>query len=165
MRDINDVLQNALINAVTIFLGLGVGSKLAADKFLVPETLGIMAIGLAAFAAGTAAGVLMAKIMNKFSKVPINPLIGSAGVSAVPMAARVSNKVAMDEDRRHIILNACQWGPKRWLGVIGVLQLQLVYLIFQSLSVNFLSAPFWGKYGQGILATFFTFYTLKTIHV
>jgi len=114
---INDVLQNALINAVTIFLGLGVGSKLAADKFLVPETLGIMAIGLAAFSVGTAAGVLMAKVMNKFSKVPINPLIGSAGVSAVPMAARVSNKVAMDEDRSNIILMHAM-GPNV-AGVIG----------------------------------------------
>ncbi len=114
---INDVLQNALINAVTIFLGLGVGSKLAADKFLVPETLGIMAIGLAAFAVGTAAGVIMAKIMNKFSKVKINPLIGSAGVSAVPMAARVSNKVAMEEDRSNIILMHAM-GPNV-AGVIG----------------------------------------------
>jgi oxaloacetate decarboxylase beta subunit len=76
-----------------------------------------MAIGLAAFAAGTAAGVLMAKIMNKFSKVPINPLIGSAGVSAVPMAARVSNKVAMDEDRTNIILMHAM-GPNV-AGVIG----------------------------------------------
>ncbi|HEO98050.1 MAG TPA: sodium ion-translocating decarboxylase subunit beta, partial [Epsilonproteobacteria bacterium] len=81
---LSDTMQNALINVVTIFLGLGVGSKLAADKFLVLETLGIMIIGLLAFSAGTAAGVIMAKIMNKFSKEPINPLIGAAGVSAVP---------------------------------------------------------------------------------
>ncbi|MDR2152546.1 MAG: sodium ion-translocating decarboxylase subunit beta, partial [Helicobacteraceae bacterium] len=89
---INDTLQNSLINIVTIFLGLSVGSKLAADKFLIPETLAIVILGLLAFSFGTAAGVVMAKIMNKLSKDPINPLIGSAGVSAVPMAARVSQK-------------------------------------------------------------------------
>ena len=90
---LSDTMQNALINVITIFLGLAVGSKLAADKFLVAETMGIMIIGLLAFSAGTAAGVIMAKIMNKFSKEPINPLIGAAGVSAVPMAARRNNFV------------------------------------------------------------------------
>ena len=87
---------NELINIVTILLGLGVGSKLAAEKFLQPETLGIIALGLVAFAIGTASGLILARIMNVFSKEKINPLIGSAGVSAVPMAARVSNKVGMD---------------------------------------------------------------------
>jgi oxaloacetate decarboxylase beta subunit len=82
--------QNEFINIVTILLGLTVGSKLSADKFLTVETLGILALGLAAFCVGTAAGVIFAKIMNLFSKDKINPLIGSAGVSAVPMAARVS---------------------------------------------------------------------------
>ncbi|OIT25161.1 sodium ion-translocating decarboxylase subunit beta, partial [Glaesserella parasuis] len=92
---LSDVAQNALINTVTIFLGLSVGSKLIADKFLQPQTLGILALGIIAFGIGTASGVIMAKIMNRFSKNPINPLIGSAGVSAVPMAARVSNKLGL----------------------------------------------------------------------
>jgi sodium ion-translocating decarboxylase beta subunit len=114
---LSDTMQNALINIVTIFLGLGVGSKLAADKFLVLETLGIMLIGLLAFAAGTAAGVIMAKIMNKLSKEPINPLIGAAGVSAVPMAARVVNKVGMDEKPGNVLLMHAM-GPNV-AGVIG----------------------------------------------
>jgi oxaloacetate decarboxylase beta subunit len=114
---LSDTMQNSLINIVTIFLGLGVGSKLAADKFLVMETLGIMIIGLLAFAAGTAAGVIMAKIMNKFSKEPINPLIGAAGVSAVPMAARVVNKVGMEEKPGNILLMHAM-GPNV-AGVIG----------------------------------------------
>ncbi|MDD3592403.1 MAG: sodium ion-translocating decarboxylase subunit beta [Sulfurovum sp.] len=114
---LSDTMQNALINIVTIFLGLGVGSKLAADKFLVLETLGIMIIGLLAFSAGTAAGVIMAKIMNKFSKEPINPLIGAAGVSAVPMAARVVNKVGMEEKPGNILLMHAM-GPNV-AGVIG----------------------------------------------
>jgi oxaloacetate decarboxylase beta subunit len=114
---LSDTMQNSLINIVTIFLGLGVGSKLAADKFLVLETLGIMVIGLLAFSAGTAAGVLMAKVMNKYSKTPINPLIGAAGVSAVPMAARVVNKVGMDEDKKNVLLMHAM-GPNV-AGVIG----------------------------------------------
>ncbi len=114
---LSNTMQNSLINMVTIFLGLGVGSKLAAEKFLIPDTLGILAIGLVAFAIGTASGVLMAKIMNKFSKDPINPLIGSAGVSAVPMAARVSNKVGMEENRSNFLLMHAM-GPNV-AGVIG----------------------------------------------
>ena len=114
---LSDTMQNALINVVTIFLGLGVGSKLAADKFLVLETLGIMIIGLLAFSAGTAAGVIMAKIMNKFSKEPINPLIGAAGVSAVPMSARVVNKVGMEAKPGNILLMHAM-GPNV-AGVIG----------------------------------------------
>jgi len=116
---LSDTMQNALINAVTIFLGLGVGSKLAADKFLVPESLGIMAIGLVAFSIGTAAGVIMAKIMNKFSPKDqqINPLIGAAGVSAVPMAARVVNKVGQEYDKSNILLMHAM-GPNV-AGVIG----------------------------------------------
>ena len=81
--------QNELINIVTIFLGLAVGSRLSADKFLTVETLGILALGAVAFSIGTAAGVLMAKLMSKMTGGKINPLIGAAGVSAVPMAARV----------------------------------------------------------------------------
>ncbi|TET89210.1 MAG: sodium ion-translocating decarboxylase subunit beta, partial [Sulfurovum sp.] len=101
---LSDTMQNSLINIVTIFLGLGVGSKLAADKFLVVETMGIMIIGLLAFSAGTAMGVLMAKAMNKFSKEPINPLIGAAGVSAVPMSARVVSKVGSEEKPGNVLL-------------------------------------------------------------
>ena len=114
---LSDTMQNALINIVTIFLGLAVGSKLEADKFLVPETLGIMIIGLVAFAVGTAAGVIMGKIMAKFSKEPINPLIGAAGVSAVPMAARVVSKVGSEEKPGNILLMHAM-GPNV-AGVIG----------------------------------------------
>lgn len=114
---LSDTMQNSLINIVTIFLGLAVGSKLAADKFLVLETLGIMIIGLLAFSAGTATGVLMAKLMNKFSKEPINPLIGAAGVSAVPMSARVVSKVGAEEKPGNILLMHAM-GPNV-AGVIG----------------------------------------------
>jgi oxaloacetate decarboxylase beta subunit len=114
---LNDVLQNALINITTIFLGLGVGSKLAADQFLVAETLAILLLGIIAFSVGTAAGVLMAKFMNLFPGTKINPLIGSAGVSAVPMAARVSNKVGMEYDRSNMLLMHAM-GPNV-AGVIG----------------------------------------------
>jgi len=114
---LSDTMQNSLINTVTIFLGLGVGSKLAADKFLVLESLGIMIIGLIAFSAGTAAGVIMAKIMNKFSKEPINPLIGAAGVSAVPMSARVVSKVGAEEKPGNVLLMHAM-GPNV-AGVIG----------------------------------------------
>jgi len=110
-------MENELINIVTIFLGLSVGSKLAAEKFLVPETLGILFLGLLAFSMGTAGGVVMAKIMNKFSKHKVNPLIGSAGVSAVPMAARVSNKEGMKEDPTNMLLMHAM-GPNV-AGVIG----------------------------------------------
>ncbi|MBV5278647.1 MAG: sodium ion-translocating decarboxylase subunit beta [Campylobacteraceae bacterium] len=110
-------MENELINIVTIFLGLSVGSKLAAEKFLVPETLGILFLGLIAFSVGTAGGVVMAQIMNKFTKHKINPLIGSAGVSAVPMAARVSNKEGMKEDPTNMLLMHAM-GPNV-AGVIG----------------------------------------------
>ena len=114
---LSNEMQNSLINVVTIFLGLGVGSKLAADKFLVAETMGIMIIGLLAFSAGTAMGVLMAKLMNKFTKDPINPLIGAAGVSAVPMSARVVSKVGSDAKPGNILLMHAM-GPNV-AGVIG----------------------------------------------
>ena len=109
--------QNELINIVTIFLGLAVGSKLSAEAFLKPETLGILALGAIAFSIGTACGVLMAKIMNKFSKTPINPLIGAAGVSAVPMAARVANKVGLESNPHNYLLMHAM-GPNV-AGVIG----------------------------------------------
>ena len=114
---IADTMSNALINIVTIMLGLSVGSKLACEKFLSGTTLGILALGLCAFCVGTAAGVIMAKIMNIFSKTKVNPLIGSAGVSAVPMAARVSNKVSLSNDPTNFILMQAM-GPNV-SGVIG----------------------------------------------
>jgi oxaloacetate decarboxylase beta subunit len=114
---LSDTAQNALINITTIFLGLSVGSKLAADKFLDPKTRGILALGIVAFGIGTAAGVLMAKLMNVFSKHKINPLIGSAGVSAVPMAARVSNKLGLQANPQNYLLMHAM-GPNV-AGVIG----------------------------------------------
>ncbi|MBL4782694.1 MAG: sodium ion-translocating decarboxylase subunit beta [Porticoccaceae bacterium] len=114
---LSDTTQNALINIVTIFLGLAVGSKMSADKFLNWETLGILALGALAFCIGTAAGVLMAKLMNRFSDTPINPLIGSAGVSAVPMAARVSNKLGLEANPQNFLLMHAM-GPNV-AGVIG----------------------------------------------
>ena len=114
---LSDVAQNSLINIVTIFLGLSVGSKLAADKFLTPETLGILILGMIAFAIGTATGVIVAKLINVFSKTKINPLIGAAGVSAVPMAARVVNKVGLEyNSQNHLLMHAM--GPNI-AGVIG----------------------------------------------
>ncbi|RDV25112.1 sodium ion-translocating decarboxylase subunit beta [Alteromonas aestuariivivens] len=108
--------QNELINVVTIFLGLAVGSKLSAEKFLTVETLGILALGAIAFAIGTAAGVLMAKLMNRISG-GINPLIGAAGVSAVPMAARVVNKVGLEANPHNFLLMHAM-GPNV-AGVLG----------------------------------------------
>lgn len=109
--------SNELINIVTILLGLAVGSKLAAEQFLSLKTLGILALGLVAFAIGTAAGVLMARLMNLFSNEKINPLIGAAGVSAVPMAARVVNKVGQEADPHNYLLMHAM-GPNV-AGVIG----------------------------------------------
>ena len=109
--------QNELINVVTIFLGLSVGSKLSADAFLQMETLGILGLGAIAFSIGTASGVLMAKVMNRFSSTPINPLIGAAGVSAVPMAARVANKVGQESNPYNFLLMHAM-GPNV-AGVIG----------------------------------------------
>ncbi len=104
---LSDNIKTALMYTVTLFLGLGVGSKLSADKFLNMETLGILALGMVAFGIGTAGGVLMAKAMNKMSKTPVNPLIGAAGVSAVPMAARVVNKVGLEANpQNHLIMHA-----------------------------------------------------------
>ena len=113
---LSDTTQNALINIVTIFLGLGVGSKLMADQFLDIQTLGILGLGIVAFGIGTATGVLMAKLMNKISG-GINPLIGAAGVSAVPMAARVANKVGLESNPHNFLLMHAM-GPNV-AGVIG----------------------------------------------
>lgn len=114
---LSDTVQNALINIVTIFLGLGVGSKMSADKFLNAETMGILGLGAIAFCIGTASGVLMAKLMNILSKDKVNPLIGAAGVSAVPMAARVANKVGLEANPHNFLLMHAM-GPNV-AGVIG----------------------------------------------
>ncbi|MDD3941926.1 MAG: sodium ion-translocating decarboxylase subunit beta [Sphaerochaetaceae bacterium] len=115
---LSDTMQNALMNTVTIFLGLSVGSKMEADKFLNLNTLGILLLGMVAFALGTGMGVLIAKVMNKLDpKHPVNPLIGSAGVSAVPMAARVSSKVGQEYNPQNFLLMHAM-GPNV-AGVIG----------------------------------------------
>ena len=114
---LSDTIKNALMYTVIVFLGLAVGSKLSADKFLNLETIGILLLGMVAFSIGTAGGLLMAKLMNKLSKIPINPLIGAAGVSAVPMAARVVNKVGLESNpQNHLLMHAM--GPNV-AGVIG----------------------------------------------
>ncbi len=109
--------QNEIINIVTIFLGLAVGSKLSAETFLTVETLGILVLGMAAFAIGTAAGVLMGKLMSRLTNGQVNPLIGAAGVSAVPMAARVVNKVGLEANGHNFLLMHAM-GPNV-AGVIG----------------------------------------------
>lgn len=109
--------QNELVNIVTIFLGLAVGSKLSAEEFLSFQTIGIIVLGLLAFSLGTAAGIILAKLMNRFSAVPVNPLIGAAGVSAVPMAARVVNKIGLEYNNSNFLLMHAM-GPNV-SGVIG----------------------------------------------
>lgn len=109
--------QGELINIVTIFLGLAVGSKLAADQFLNIETIGILLLGMVAFSIGTAAGLLMGKVMYRITGGAVNPLIGSAGVSAVPMAARVVNKVGLEANPQNFLLMHAM-GPNV-AGVIG----------------------------------------------
>jgi oxaloacetate decarboxylase beta subunit len=114
---LEDTSKNALINIITIFLGTTVGATATAEKFLTAQTLAILALGVVAFGFGTAAGVVLAKIMNKFSSTPVNPLIGSAGVSAVPMAARVSQTVGSKYDPTNFLLMHAM-GPNV-AGVIG----------------------------------------------
>ncbi|MDH3537683.1 MAG: sodium ion-translocating decarboxylase subunit beta [Gammaproteobacteria bacterium] len=114
---LSSTAQNELINIVTIFLGLAVGSKLEADKFLSAETLGILLLGMVAFSIGTAAGVIMGKIMYRVTGKAVNPLIGAAGVSAVPMAARVANKIGLQADPQNFLLMHAM-GPNV-AGVIG----------------------------------------------
>lgn len=114
---LSDTAQNSLINIVTIFLGLAVGSKMSAEHFLNTKTLGILALGIVAFGIGTAAGILMAKLMNKVTRSKVNPLIGSAGVSAVPMAARVSNRMGLEANPHNFLLMHAM-GPNV-AGVIG----------------------------------------------
>ena len=127
---LSDTTQNALINIVTIFLGLAVGSKLQAELFLTSSTLGILLLGMIAFAIGTASGVLMAKAMNAFSKTDINPLIGAAGVSAVPMAARVANKVGLEANPQNFLLMHAM-GPNV-AGVIGSAVAAGIMIMFTS---------------------------------
>jgi len=114
---LSNTAKNELINIVTIFLGLAVGSKLAADKFLNTETLGILLLGMVAFSIGTAAGLIMGKIMYRLTGGAVNPLIGAAGVSAVPMAARVANKVGLEANPQNFLLMHAM-GPNV-AGVIG----------------------------------------------
>ncbi|MCX7776153.1 MAG: sodium ion-translocating decarboxylase subunit beta [Rectinemataceae bacterium] len=114
---LSDTAQHALINILTIFLGVSVGSTASAERFLNPQTLGIIALGLFAFSCGTAGGVLFGKIMYVVTKGKVNPLIGSAGVSAVPMAARVSQVVGAQEDPTNFLLMHAM-GPNV-AGVIG----------------------------------------------
>jgi oxaloacetate decarboxylase beta subunit len=119
VKRLSDAAQNELMNIVTIFLGVSVGATMSADNFLRPQTLMIYGLGLVAFIFSTAGGVLFAKLMNLFLKEKINPLIGSAGVSAVPMAARVSQKLALEENpKNYLIMHAM--GPNV-AGVIGTL--------------------------------------------
>ncbi len=127
---LSDTTQNALINIVTIFLGLSVGSKLSAEQFLDWSTLGILALGMVAFAIGTASGLLMGKLLNRVSSMPINPLIGAAGVSAVPMAARVANKVGLEANPQNILLMHAM-GPNV-AGVIGSAVAAGIMIMFAS---------------------------------
>jgi oxaloacetate decarboxylase beta subunit len=127
---LSNTTQNALINIVTIFLGLAVGSKLSAEQFLAMSTLGILVLGMVAFSIGTASGLLMGKLMNKMSKQPINPLIGAAGVSAVPMAARVANKVGLEANPHNILLMHAM-GPNV-AGVIGSAVAAGIMIMFAS---------------------------------
>ena len=114
---ISNTAQNELMNIITIFLGTTVGATATGKVFLSSQTLGIIVLGLAAFCVGTAGGVLFAKLMCKLSGGKINPLIGSAGVSAVPMAARVSQKVGQAENPANFLLMHAM-GPNV-AGVIG----------------------------------------------
>ena len=127
---LSDTTQNALINTVTIFLGLAVGSKLQAEQFLDSSTLFILALGMVAFGIGTASGVLMGKAMNALSSRPINPLIGAAGVSAVPMAARVANRVGLEANPHNILLMHAM-GPNV-AGVIGSAVAAGIMIMFTS---------------------------------
>ena len=127
---LSDTTQNSLINIVTIFLGLAVGSKLSAEQFLDWSTLSILILGMVAFAIGTASGLLMGKLLNKISSTPINPLIGAAGVSAVPMAARVANKVGLEANPQNILLMHAM-GPNV-AGVIGSAVAAGIMIMFAS---------------------------------
>jgi carboxybiotin decarboxylase len=114
---LSDTAQNAMINIVTVFLGLSVGGTMAAEQFLQPTTLKIILLGLVAFAFSTAGGVMLGNLMCRLSGGKINPMIGSAGVSAVPMAARVVQLLAQKENPGNFLLMHAM-GPNV-AGVIG----------------------------------------------
>ena len=114
---LSEAAQNAIVNTVTIFLGVSVGASASAERFLQTDTLQILLLGVLAFAFGTATGLILAKIMNYFTRTKINPLIGAAGVSAVPMAARVVQKVGRDANPNNFLLMHAM-GPNV-AGVIG----------------------------------------------
>ena len=123
---LSKTMENELMNIVSILLSLGVGSQMTPEKIMNPNSLGIIILGLVAFSIATAGGLIMAKIMNLFLKDKINPLIGSAGVSAVPMAARVANKVGMAEDPTNFLLMLAM-GPNV-SGVIGTAVAAVVFI-------------------------------------
>ncbi|MGI6215916.1 MAG: sodium ion-translocating decarboxylase subunit beta, partial [Christensenellales bacterium] len=114
---LTNAAQNELMNIVTIFLGISVGATMPAEVFLSPNVIFVFILGCAAFMLATGVGVLLAKLMNLFLKEKINPLIGAAGVSAVPMAARVVHKVGSEANRRNYLLMHAM-GPNV-AGVIG----------------------------------------------
>jgi carboxybiotin decarboxylase len=133
---LRDTARNEIMNAVTIFLGIGVGSTMIGEQFLTPRVLGIYALGLVAFGFSTAGGILFAKLMNLFLKQKINPLLGSAGVSAVPMAARVSHNLAAEANPKSYILMHAM-GPN----VAGVIGTVVAAGIFIALAGRAESAP------------------------
>jgi sodium ion-translocating decarboxylase beta subunit len=114
---LSNTAQNELMNIATIFLGISVGATMPAETFLTPRVIFVFVLGIVAFGLATACGILLAKFMNLFLKDKINPLIGAAGVSAVPMAARVAHKVGSEADRKNYLLMHAM-GPNV-AGVIG----------------------------------------------
>ncbi len=114
---LTDTVQNSLMNIVTIFLGISVGATMSAETFLRSDVIFIFFLGLFAFMIGTATGILLAKLMNLFTEDKINPLVGAAGVSAVPMAARVVHKMGAEADKKNYLLMFAM-GPNL-AGVIG----------------------------------------------
>ncbi|MBI9093137.1 MAG: sodium ion-translocating decarboxylase subunit beta [Desulfobacterium sp.] len=127
---LNHVAQNDLLNIVTLFLGLPVGATMHADSFLQPKVIFIFVLGLVAFSISTMTGILLAKLMNLFSKSKINPLLGAAGVSAVPMAARVAHKMGQEADKKNYLLMYAM-GPNV-AGVIGTVIAAGIFLTMLS---------------------------------
>ena len=126
VQRLSKAASEELMNITTIFLGLGIDSTMQAEYFLRPETLMVLALGIVAFSVATARGVLFAKLINLFSKEKINPMISAAGVSAVPMSARVVERLALEEDREnHLLMHAM--GPNV-AGVIGTAVVAGVFL-------------------------------------
>jgi oxaloacetate decarboxylase beta subunit len=123
---LNHAAQNELLNIITIFLGIPIGATMNAETFLNKEAIFIFILGLLAFSASTASGILIAKVMNIFTREKINPLLGAAGVSAVPMSARVVHKVAQEADKKNYLLMYAM-GPNV-SGVIGTVIAAGVFL-------------------------------------